>query len=146
MANNSFGLIIATHSSLSKAYVDALELILNVSKSDIDTISFEVGDEIKDFENRLSYLINNKYNSQDVLVLVDILGGTPYNIATKFLSSNVKIITGINLPLVLEIEINRENNINLNNINIQKIIDSSKKDLLCINNILSNKREDKEND
>ncbi|VYU41999.1 hypothetical protein [Clostridium paraputrificum] len=138
MKNDKFGLILVTHSSLSKSYLEALELILDINKSEIDAVSFEAGEEIDKFEGKLVELINNKYKSKNLIMLLDILGGTPANIAAKFLSPSVKLITGINLPLVLEIAIMRENNIQLNDINIDEIIKNSQKGLICINDLLPN--------
>lgn len=136
MEDNKFGLILATHSSLSKSYVEALELILDINKSEIDAVSFEPGEEIDNFEEKLDKLIKDKYNSKNLIILLDILGGTPANVATKFLSPSVKLITGINLPFVLEIAMMRENNIHLKDINIDEIIENSKKSLVCINDFL----------
>ena len=59
MKNDKFGLILATHSSLSKSYLEALELILDINKSEIDAVSFEAGEEIDKFEGKLVELINN---------------------------------------------------------------------------------------
>lgn len=61
MKNDKFGLILVTHSSLSKSYLEALELILDINKSEIDAVSFEAGEEIDKFEGKLVELINNKY-------------------------------------------------------------------------------------
>lgn len=136
MGNEKFGLILATHSSLSKGYVEALELILDINKSEVDAISFEAGEEIGKFEEKLVELIRDKYNSKNLIILLDILGGTPANIAARFLDSSIKLIAGINLPLVLEIAMMRENNIQLNDINIDELIENSKKSLVCINDFL----------
>lgn len=141
MEKNKFGLILATHSSLSKGYVDALELILDINKSQIDAVSFEANETVEHFEKKLCELINNKYNNKDVAILLDILGGTPANVSAKFLSSSVKLITGINLPLVLEISMMRESNIQLKDIDIEQIIQNSKNGVVCINDILSKKEE-----
>lgn len=137
MGNEKFGLILATHSSLSKGYVEALELILDINKSEVDAISFEAGEEIDKFEEKLVKLIKDKYNSKNLIILLDILGGTPANIAAMFLDSSIKLIAGINLPLVLEVAMMRENNIQLNDINIDEVIENSKKSLVCINDFLS---------
>jgi PTS system mannose-specific IIA component len=38
-----------------------------------------------------------------VLVLTDMLGGTPANLALGFLSDKVDLVTGVNLPMLLKL-------------------------------------------
>jgi PTS system mannose-specific IIA component len=41
---------------------------------------------------------------EEVLILVDILGGTPYNAACLFMDrKNINVITGMNMPMIVEI-------------------------------------------
>ncbi len=37
-----------------------------------------------------------------VLVLTDMFGGTPTNLSLPFLSENVEIVTGVNLPMLIK--------------------------------------------
>ncbi|MGM0212863.1 PTS sugar transporter subunit IIA [Enterococcus sp. AZ109] len=47
---------------------------------------------------------------QGTLILVDLMGGTPANVATiiKRKNPNVRLLTGFNLPLLIETFMNRE--------------------------------------
>jgi PTS system mannose-specific IIA component len=38
-----------------------------------------------------------------VLLLTDMFGGTPTNIASMFLSEEVEVVTGVNLPMVIKL-------------------------------------------
>jgi PTS system mannose-specific IIA component len=38
-----------------------------------------------------------------VLVLTDMFGGTPANLAVTFVSSDVEVITGVNLPMLIKL-------------------------------------------
>ena len=40
---------------------------------------------------------------EGVLVLTDMLGGTPANLALGFLSDTVDVVTGVNLPMLLKL-------------------------------------------
>ena len=62
---------------------------------------------------KLGDMIKEKIDSLDqgqgVLVLTDMFGGTPSNLALSFLQKNtVEIVTGLNLPMVIAIAQNRE--------------------------------------
>ncbi len=39
----------------------------------------------------------------DVLVLTDMFGGTPANLAVTFVSPQVEVITGVNLPMLIKL-------------------------------------------
>ena len=38
-----------------------------------------------------------------MLILTDMFGGTPSNLATTFLSDRVEVITGVNLPMLIKL-------------------------------------------
>lgn len=42
-------------------------------------------------------------NGQDILVLTDLFGSTPSNIATKLQSDHVRVVTGLNLPMLMRV-------------------------------------------
>lgn len=39
----------------------------------------------------------------DVLVLTDMFGGTPANLALTFLDGHIEVLTGVNLPMLLKL-------------------------------------------
>jgi PTS system mannose-specific IIA component len=41
--------------------------------------------------------------SAGVLVLTDLFGGTPANLAVTFVSPDVEVITGVNLPMLIKL-------------------------------------------
>jgi PTS system mannose-specific IIA component len=42
------------------------------------------------------------------LILTDMFGGTPTNVSLPFLSSEVEIVTGVNLPMIIKLTTVRE--------------------------------------
>ena len=46
---------------------------------------------------------------QETLILIDLFGGTPYNVAARqVLKKNVECVTGANLPMLLELMMSRD--------------------------------------
>nr|HID12204.1 PTS sugar transporter subunit IIA [Anaerolineae bacterium] len=46
---------------------------------------------------------------EETLVLIDLFGGTPYNIAARqVLKENIECVTGVNLPMLLELVMSRD--------------------------------------
>ena len=71
-------------------------------------------------ESKISEGID-KLNEDGVLILTDIAGGTPFKLASvlSLNKANVKVVAGMNLPMVLEVISEREYS------DIEKIYDFS---------------------
>jgi len=102
------GLLIITHSRLAKELLEAATFIIG-SVEAAECISIETSKDSKKLRN----IIQNKLKSLDqgkgVLILVDMFGGTPSNLALSFLQKDsAEVVTGVNLPMVLAIAHNRK--------------------------------------
>jgi len=102
------GLLIITHSRLAKELLEAARFIIG-SVEAAECISIETSKDSKKLRN----IIENKLKSLDqgkgVLILVDMFGGTPSNLALSFLQKDsAEVVTGVNLPMVLAIAHNRK--------------------------------------
>lgn len=100
----SVSLLIVAHAPLGKT-------MLGVAANTLghNPIRTEVLDIVRDTEPELSKgqaqrLIDELDEGDGVLVLTDIYGSTPSNIACALLQlENVRIVTGINLPMLIRV-------------------------------------------
>lgn len=106
----TIAIIISAHGSVSEQLLRTTEMI--IGKQDnvawVDLISTENTDDlIKKYNQQLSKL----NTSSGVLFVVDTWGGTPFNAAQKIILNQSKydIITGMNIPMLIEIFIERDN-------------------------------------
>lgn len=97
------GLLIITHNNVGDALFDAATSVLGKCPLPHKTLPVSQNcDPEERFQTAQSYL--EALNQKDgVLVLTDMYGSTPSNIATKLSSDNVTIITGINLPMLVRV-------------------------------------------
>ena len=100
---DAFDVLMITHAGLCKGYADVLKLILDIDEDDFGTLSFENGESLDDFSEAIRATIEERYKDRNLVVLLDLPGGSPANTALPFMSSSRKLIAGVNLPLVLEI-------------------------------------------
>lgn len=101
------GLLIITHGQLAKELLEAAEFIVGTVES-VECISINVMKDSKKLRDMIEKKINSLNQGQGVLVLTDMFGGTPSNIALSFLQNDaVEIVTGVNLPMVIAIAHNR---------------------------------------
>ncbi len=102
------GLLIITHGQLAKELLEAAEFIVGAVES-VECISIDAMKDSKKLRDMIEKKIDSLNQGQGVLVLTDMFGGTPSNLALSFLQKNiVEIVTGINLPMVIAIAHHRE--------------------------------------
>lgn len=96
------GLIIVSHGELAKGLLQSAELITGKQEC-VKTLSFGYGDNLMDLIDSIHQNIQDLDAGDGVLVLTDMLGGSPSN-ATAANMENLKFksITGVNLPMLLQ--------------------------------------------
>lgn len=77
----------------------------------IREVNFEAGEGIGELKSHILQAIS-ELESEDVLVMVDVMGGSPFNVASQLLvegvGKNLKVVTGANLAAVLQAVFLRE--------------------------------------
>jgi PTS system ascorbate-specific IIA component len=100
----SVGLLIVAHAPLGRAVLDAA--VGTLGRNPIRT---EVLDVVRDSDPELAIvqaqrLVETLDEGDGVLVLTDIYGSTPSNIACTLLNhKNIRIVTGLNLPMLIRV-------------------------------------------
>ena len=103
------GMVLVTHGHLASEFRAALEHVVGAQKQ---LISISIGPE-DDMERRRTDIINaiHEADSGDgVVILTDMFGGTPSNLAISVMSGgNVEVLAGINLPMLIKLASVRDN-------------------------------------
>lgn len=97
------GIIIATHGQLSVGLKDAVDVVTGMG-DEINSLSLNRDDNLDEFETDFLNLVS-QYKDEGSLVFVDMIGGSPYNIALKHLESdlNYEVIAGVNMMMIVEV-------------------------------------------
>jgi len=93
--------VIASHGPLASALLEAAEMICG-STDGVTTVSLAADDSPESFADRLRGALAP---GQPTLILTDLTGGTPHNVACAVIGSEnhlVRCIGGANLGLVIE--------------------------------------------
>lgn len=97
------GVIVVSHADYGSAMLRTAEFILG-PQSDCCSISVDVAHEVSDTIRRLTDAAQRLDKGAGVIVLTDMFGGTPTNLALSLLGShNVEVVTGVNLPMLLKV-------------------------------------------
>ncbi len=102
-----YEIIVVSHGSFAKGLVESAELIAG-SNSEVITFGLFEGANIDDFKNSIKEAITAAKSRKDVIVLTDLMSGTPFNVVSMLMSEiDFHHITGINLPIYLELYTSR---------------------------------------
>lgn len=97
-------LLIITHNNVGGALFDAAISVLGDCPLSFEILPVSQNcDPEERFQKAQTYLKDLNKTGDGVLVITDMYGSTPSNIATKLTANNVTIITGINLPMLVRI-------------------------------------------
>ena len=96
-------IIVSGHGHLSTGLLDAFQMIFGKDEK-IVAIPFLKGEGIPQLQEKFQQQLEQFPPEEEVLFMVDVFGGTPYNSATQlvFDKKNMDIVTGVNLPVLLE--------------------------------------------
>ena len=97
------GLVIVTHGGLAVEFRQALEHIVG-PQTQIDTVSIGPEDDMAARRGEILDAIKRNDTGKGVIVLTDMFGGTPSNLAISVMDeANVEVIAGINLPILVKL-------------------------------------------
>jgi PTS system mannose-specific IIA component len=97
------GKLILTHGGLARELLSAAGVISG-SLSGFEALSLDWSDGFEDARIKVAAALERLEQGQGVLILTDMYGGTPCNVAmTFFQPGKVEVLTGVNLPMVLRL-------------------------------------------
>ena len=97
------GVVVVTHGQLAAELVNAAETIVG-DLPQFAAVSIGWHDDVDDAREEIKQSIARVQGAEGVLILTDMFGGTPANLALTFLEADrVEVITGVNLPMLIKL-------------------------------------------
>ena len=97
------GLVIVTHGGLATEFRAAVEHIVGPQEN-MQTISIGPDDDMERRRNEILDRVREVEKGDGVIVLTDMFGGTPSNLAISIMEeAKVEVIAGINLPMLVKL-------------------------------------------
>jgi PTS system mannose-specific IIA component len=97
------GALVVSHGHLAQELVASAEMIAG-EISHIQAVSIGWHDDVNDARREIERRLAEVDAGSGVLILTDMFGGTPSNIAYSFHEpGKVDIVTGVNLPMIIRI-------------------------------------------
>ena len=97
------GMVLVTHGTLANALRDAMEHVVGKQKN-VATVCIESDAEFDSQRAEIATRMAEVNSGDGVILLTDMFGGTPSNLAMSMLSQpGVEIIGGVNLPMLVKL-------------------------------------------
>ena len=98
------GILLITHNGLGDSLIDCVRHVLGVAPAHIRALSVLAKDDPVRKEEEARTLIAQLDKGQGVLLLSDVYGATPCNIALRLREpGRVEGVAGVNLPMLLRV-------------------------------------------
>ncbi len=98
------GLVLVTHGRLADEFVTAMEHVVGKQER-VATIAIGPEDDMEARRGDIADAIAAVDGGRGVIVLTDLFGGTPSNLAISLMErGRVEVIAGINLPMLIRLE------------------------------------------
>jgi PTS system mannose-specific IIA component len=114
-----FGIVVATHGEFGKELVATLQMILGESEG-IKPLALLSSESLESFKSKMDETLKKvDPKNHGALVLVDMIGGTPFNVALLAAQTHkLQIVTGVNLPMLIKVATSQDEK-NLENLALE---------------------------
>jgi PTS system mannose-specific IIA component len=97
------GVVVVAHYRLGEELLQALRLIVPEARG-FAAVSVDPKQSVDEMRAAISEAIDRVEQGAGVLILTDMFGGTPSNIALSFLGEKrIEVVTGVNLPMLIKL-------------------------------------------
>ena len=97
------GMVVVTHGRLAEEFIAAMEHVVGPQTA-LQAISIGPDDDMEQRREDILDAVGEVDEGNGVILLTDMFGGTPSNLAISIMeSTNVEVIAGINLPMLIKL-------------------------------------------
>lgn len=102
-------IVLAAHGMFASGVISAANLVFGQIDR-LDVVTFEPGENVETLKNKYNEIIGKYDQEEEILFLVDLFGGSPYNAAFEVTVNEPRmdIITGLSLPMLIDVVTLRE--------------------------------------
>ena len=102
------GLVIVTHGKLATEFASVLEHVVGPQKQ-VATICIEPEDNMEQRREDIVNAIDSVNSGKGVIVVTDMFGGTPSNLAISIMSQKpIEVLAGANVPMLVKLATARD--------------------------------------
>ena len=97
------GMLVVTHGRLAEELVDSAKTIVGGPVEALEAVSIDWNDDVEEATERIRQAAERVDRGGGVVLLTDMFGGTPTNLALSMLEpGKLEIVTGVNLAMLIK--------------------------------------------
>lgn len=97
------GLVLVTHGRLAEEFRNAVEHVVGPQEN-FESVAIGADDDMERRRQDIVEAVARVDNGSGVVVLTDMFGGTPSNLAISVMESgHIEVIAGMNLPMLIKL-------------------------------------------
>lgn len=106
----SVALLLITHEHVADGLLSTAHNILNKAIDNTTVVEVPMDTPIETITTQINKQLTTLNTSNGILILTDLVGSTPFNVATQIKNeqSGARLISGLNLPMLLKLSNYRE--------------------------------------
>lgn len=98
-----FGIVIVSHGRLAEAFVEVTEHVVG-KQPQIKAVGIGPEDDAEAARARIVAAVKEVASGEGVVVLTDMFGGTPSNLAISVMKTeDIEVIAGVNVPMLIKL-------------------------------------------
>ncbi len=96
------GIVIVGHSNIGKEFLEVIEHIVGKQEK-LFAVSIHPTDDMEMKRNEIVDCVKKAQSGSGVIVLTDMFGGTPSNLALSVMENEkIEVVAGVNLPMLIK--------------------------------------------
>jgi len=130
------GIVLLSHGNMAEGMAETCTLFFGSHIDGLTSCCLQEGISPEQFDRQIDEAIGRVDDGHGVILMCDMFGGTPANRAMKKAADRVAVVTGMNLPMLLELLGKRLAAEDLSDIDISALLDTSRTGIKWINELM----------
>ena len=130
------GILISSHGKMAEGMLDTLNMFYSSELENVAALCYQENITLDDFNEKMNVTIQKINDGSGVIILTDIMGGTPMKEGIKHISDDIIMISGMNFSLLLDLVIKRNTVKNVKELDVGSIIEDAKQGIVNINEMI----------
>lgn len=138
------GFVITSHGLLAEGAKNTLEMFFGENIENVEFICLSKDKSVEAFRAELEESIRKVDSNDGVIIFSDIRSGTPYNQAIQLTNDKIKVVSGWNLPMLMESLVDRYSKDSIENYDIDEVCLKTKESIELFKGIDNGSQSDEE--
>lgn len=133
------GILLLSHGELAQGLMNSVSFFFGNDIEQLKALTLKKHDDASEFGERIKEAVEEMNTGDGVVIFVDLFGGTPCNQSAYVLDEGIEIVTGLNLPLLMECLVMRTQD----DFNVDELVSRGKESISNYGSLLRQKRDER---